>query len=157
VSHEAPTKEGLEKLKPYEEQLRAVALAFPEAKEDLPWGHSAFKVKGKTFMFMALSASGLGFSVKLPESAASALTLPFTEPMGYGLGKSGWVSANFKPGDPVPVALVKSWLLESYRAVAPKKLSAQLSGEAPKEAKAKRATSKTATRRAAAKRSTPRR
>lgn len=147
MSHEPPTKEVLEKLKSYEEQLRAAALAYPEAKEDLPWGHSAFKVKGKTFMFMGLSATGLGLSVKLPESAASALTLPFTEPTGYGLGKSGWVSANFKPGDSVPVALVKSWLLESYRAVAPKKLSAQLSGEAPKEAKAKRATAKRSTTR----------
>lgn len=150
MSHEAPTKEVLEKLKAYEEQLRAVALALPEAKEDLPWGHSAFKVNGKTFMFMSLSATGLGLSVKLPESAAPALTLPFTEPTGYGLGKSGWVSANFKPGDSVPVALMKSWLLESYRAVAPKKLSAQLSGEAP-------ATSKAPPRRTAAKRSTPRR
>ena len=44
------------------------------------------------------------------------------EPTGYGLGRSGWVTARFGPGDDVPLDLIRRWLVESYRAVAPKKL-----------------------------------
>lgn len=52
-----------------------------------------------------------------------ALMLPFAEPTGYGLGKSGWVTATFNAGEKAPpVALLKQWLDESYRAIAPKKL-----------------------------------
>jgi hypothetical protein len=66
--------------------------------------------------------------VKLPQSRAVALMLPFTEPTGYGLGKSGWVSARFPDGKPLPVPMLKAWIDESYRAQAPKKLVATLSG-----------------------------
>jgi len=52
--------------------------------------------------------------------------LPFTEPTGYGLGKSGWVSARFTGPHRPPVALLKAWIDESYRAQAPKKLVASL-------------------------------
>ena len=69
---------------------------------------------------------GLFLSVKLPESSYSALGLPFTEPTGYGLGKSGWVSANFGLKETPPVELLQDWIEESYRAIAPKKLVAQL-------------------------------
>jgi hypothetical protein len=62
-------------------------------------------------------------SCKLPDSAPFALTLPGVSPTGYGLGKSGWVSAQYKPGK-APVAMLRDWLRESYCAVAPKKLAA---------------------------------
>ncbi len=68
----------------------------------------------------------IGFSVKLPESGPDALDLPFAKPTGYGLGKSGWVSATFEPKDRPPAEILKEWILESYRAVAPKKLVAEL-------------------------------
>jgi len=109
-----------------EGELRDAALAFPETAEDFPWGHRAIKVKGKAFIFMALEDDSLSLSVKLPASAAQALELPFTEPAGYGMGKHGWVTASFGPGDDVPMELVRAWLAESYRAVAPKKLAAQV-------------------------------
>ena len=56
--------------------------------------------------------------------------LPFTKPTGYGLGKSGWVSASFPDGQ-IPVDMLKEWIDESYRAQAPKKLIAQLDGKSP--------------------------
>jgi hypothetical protein len=74
-------------------------------------------------------------SCKLPDSAPMALTLPGVAPTGYGLGKAGWVSAQYPPGK-APVAMLKEWLRESYCAVAPKKLAAQLSGAAPAPARA---------------------
>jgi hypothetical protein len=42
------------------------------------------------------------------------------------LGKSGWVTASFGNKDRIPLALLKAWLRESYLAIAPKKIAAQL-------------------------------
>ena len=55
-----------------------------------------------------------------------ALLLPFATPTGYGLGKSGWVSAHFVASDDPPLALLREWIDESYRAVAPKTMVAKL-------------------------------
>jgi predicted DNA-binding protein (MmcQ/YjbR family) len=107
--------------------LRAAALRFPEAVEEFPWGHSAIKVRGKAFVFMSAEGGKFGLSCKLPHSHEAALLLPFATPTGYGLGKSGWVSANFAEKDgKVPVALLEEWIGESYRSIAPKKLAATL-------------------------------
>jgi predicted DNA-binding protein (MmcQ/YjbR family) len=109
-----------------EAELRKIGMAFPEATEDFPWGHRALKVKGKAFVFMSNEEGVFSLSVKLPDSADFALMQPFAQPTGYGLGKSGWVSASFGKKDAVPVQLLGSWLRESYLAIAPKKLAAQL-------------------------------
>jgi len=109
-----------------ERLVREIALAYPEAYEEMPWGHSAIKVRKKSFLFMGTSDGRFSLSVKLPHSAEAALTLPFTEPTGYGLGKSGWVSARFDARDVPPLPMIREWIDESYRAVAPKKLVALL-------------------------------
>ena len=109
------------------EELRDTALQYPGTDEHFPWGETAIKVKGKSFLFMRAEEHALSLSVKLPHSREDALALPFTEPTHYGLGKSGWVTSSFKRGDDVPVGVLKDWLDESYRAVAPKKLVATLS------------------------------
>lgn len=104
-------------------ELRALAMSYPQTKEDFPWGHSAFKVKSKTFLFLTGDEKCLRVSLKLPESAQIALLQPFAKPTGYGLGKSGWVTAEFRPKDHVPLDLLAGWLEESFRAIAPKKLA----------------------------------
>ena len=112
--------------------LRKHALGYPETVEDFPWGHSAFKVKGKGFLFTYLNEEEgfLSLSMKLPVSAKEALMLPFASPTEYGLGKSGWVTARFKAADAVPLDMLQEWVDESFRAVAPKRLLAKLkSGE----------------------------
>jgi predicted DNA-binding protein (MmcQ/YjbR family) len=111
--------------------LLEFALGFPEAHEDHPWGETVVKVNKKIFVFLGKgveSEDGLSFGVKLPNSGTEALELPYTEPAGYGMGKYGWVSVNFKPGERPPVDMFLRWIEESYRAVAPKKLVAQLEG-----------------------------
>jgi len=107
--------------------LRAFALGYPEAYEDFPWGERVAKVKGKVFVFLGRDGNELGLSVKLPESGMLALGLTFASPTGYGLGKAGWVTVRFGKREKAPVALLRSWIDESYRAVAPKKLVAALS------------------------------
>jgi predicted DNA-binding protein (MmcQ/YjbR family) len=108
------------------QHVRAFAMAYPEAHEDFPWGETAIKVRGKMFVVMQQSATGFVVTVKLPVSRYFALEYPFTKPTGYGLGKSGWVTASFGPGDEVPLDVLEAWVDESYRAVAPKKLVAGL-------------------------------
>jgi predicted DNA-binding protein (MmcQ/YjbR family) len=110
----------------YEAALRKYALSFPETREEFPWGHRAIKVKNKTFVFLSSEASGIQISVKLPKSRGVALTLPFAEPTHYGLGRSGWVTASFTRGKNPPLDLLREWIEESYRAIAPKKLVASL-------------------------------
>lgn len=114
-------KKTLESL---ELDLRDYAMTFPEATEDSPWGHRAIKVKGKTYVFLGgeKNATELSLSVKLPTSRDMAVDLPFAEPTAYGLGKSGWVTARFTKVADVPMDLLRAWIEESYRAIAPKKL-----------------------------------
>lgn len=129
--------------------LRNVALGLPEAWEDFPWGDQAFKVRKKVFAFMDANAERLAMSVKLPHSADVALTLPFAEPTGHGLGKAGWVSVRFPVGEDIPVPLLIDFLHESYRAVAPKTLARQLDDPPPgatKKATKKKAAKKKATK-----------
>ena len=122
-------KTGSAGLRRISRALREFALSFPGATEDFPWGERVAKVKGKVFVFLGADpARGgpIGLSVKLPESGRDALDLPFAKPTGYGLGKAGWVSARFEPKDDPPLEILKGWIRESYRAVAPKKLVAEL-------------------------------
>ncbi len=121
---ETPLSPDLQRV---QESLRALAMGFPEVVEDFPWGHSAFKVRGKAFVFLAAEGDWLKLSVKLPQSHPFALDQPFAEPAGYGLGRAGWVSATFAAGDDVPTDLLAAWVAESFRAIAPKKLVASLS------------------------------
>ena len=114
-----------------EKQLRDYALTFPEATEDFPWGHRAIKVRKKAFVFMAVEDECFSFSLKLPSSADAVLLLPFTSPTGYGLGKSGWVTARFTEKQKIPLDWVRSWIEESYRAVAPKKLADKVQPSEP--------------------------
>jgi predicted DNA-binding protein (MmcQ/YjbR family) len=108
------------------EVLRTFALGFPEAREDFPWGERVVKVKDKVFVFLGRDDEDLGVTVKLPSSGLLALGLPFASPTGYGLGKSGWVTARFTAKDTPPLDLLRKWIEESYRAVAPKNLVAAL-------------------------------
>ena len=109
--------------------IRAHGLGFPEAEEDFPWGHTALKVRGKTFAWLGDEEGRFGMTVKLPVSRDFAELFDFASPAGYGLGKSGWISCRFAPGEEPDLELMKRWLVESYRAVAPKKLGALLSGD----------------------------
>ena len=105
--------------------LRAHGLAFPEASEDFPWGHTALKVRGKTFAWLD-KEKGLGLTVKLPVSRDFALVFDFAREAGYGLGRAGWITCRFADGEVADLDLLKRWIAESYRAVAPKKLAALL-------------------------------
>jgi predicted DNA-binding protein (MmcQ/YjbR family) len=102
--------------------LRETALEYPHTEEAHPWGETAIKVKGKTFLFMRLAPTELSFSVKLPMSGNQALALPFAKPTEYGMGKHGWVTVRVAKVTKALEAQFIEWLDESFRAVAPKKV-----------------------------------
>ncbi|CAN5764643.1 hypothetical protein BH20ACT14_BH20ACT14_15600 [soil metagenome] len=106
------------------EKVRTFALSLPEASEEHHWGEDVAKVRGKIFVFLGSTASRR-MTVKLDESHAHALSIDGAEPTGYGLGKSGWVTVPLRARD-VNVALLRDWVEESYRIVAPKGLVAEL-------------------------------
>lgn len=126
----------------FAEPLKKFAMDLPGAYEDHPWGETVAKVAKKVFVFFGHEAAGdFGMSVKLPHSKSEALSLDYCEPTGYGLGKSGWVSVNLSKAKPNPeLDMLTDWILESYRAIAPKKMLAEL--EAPKTTKNKKAPKK---------------
>jgi predicted DNA-binding protein (MmcQ/YjbR family) len=106
------------------EKVLAFALSLPEAVEEHPWGEDVTKVRGKIFVF-AGSTGSRRMSVKLAESHAHALAIDGAEPTGYGLGKAGWVTVPLRaPG--VSLDVLRDWVEESYRIVAPKRLVAKL-------------------------------
>lgn len=111
-----------------QEKLRLHGLALPEATEDHPWGHIALKVKKKAFVFMSgaeFYEGKFSITVKLPKSGEIVkASLPNVAAAGYGLGKSGWVTATFAPKDKIDIAMLKDWIDQSYVAIAPKKLGA---------------------------------
>ncbi|HUG64368.1 MAG TPA: MmcQ/YjbR family DNA-binding protein [Gaiellaceae bacterium] len=109
------------------ENVLFFALSLPETAEDRPWEEDVVvKVRGKIFVF-AGQAGSKRMSVKLAESHAHALAIDGAEPTGYGLGKAGWVTVPFRaPG--VSIAVLRDWVEESYRIVAPKRLVVELDG-----------------------------
>lgn len=114
------------------EALKIFALALPSAVEEHPWGETVVKVNRRVFIFFGGwngDGTWLSVTVKLPNTGEDALQLPFTEPAGYGMGRHGWVTARFPTADAPPIDLVQDWILESYRAIAPKRVIAQLDSE----------------------------
>jgi len=107
------------------EALRSYALTLPEAYEDHPWSESVVKVRKKIFVFFGTDGSDEpGLGMKLNSSQPLALAQPGVAPSGYGLGKAGWVSIRLN--DEMPYEMLREWIEESYRVVAPKTLVAQL-------------------------------
>jgi predicted DNA-binding protein (MmcQ/YjbR family) len=107
-------------------RLLAFALGLPEAYEDHPWDEDVAKVNNKVFVFLGAEGSpDPAMSVKLRDSLDQALSVSGAAPTGYGLGRAGWVTVPFRDTTP-PLAVLKDWVEESYRIVAPRSLVDQL-------------------------------
>jgi predicted DNA-binding protein (MmcQ/YjbR family) len=132
-------------LKAAKARLLKYALAKPDTTLEHPWGENVAKVRGKVFVFLGLETSAGVMGVKLTNALLYAKSLPYVEPMGYGLGESGWVSVN-TPKGAVPVKMFEEWIDESYANVAPKRVSR--AAASPRDARGSKATSRTSTRHA---------
>jgi predicted DNA-binding protein (MmcQ/YjbR family) len=108
-------------------EVRAFALSLPGAWEDFPWDESVAKVGRKVFVFFGSDqrAGPPMMTVKLAESNGHALAIEGAQPTGYGLGRAGWVDVPLE-ADGVTLDVLRDWVEESYRIVAPKRLTAEL-------------------------------
>jgi DNA-binding transcriptional ArsR family regulator len=102
--------------------VRNIALAYPEAREASGRNERIIRVRSRPFLLLREAESRWGLTVNLPLSRTAALKLPFASPVLYRLGKSDWVTAEFGPGDDLPLEVLWEWVDESYRAVAPRRL-----------------------------------
>ena len=102
-------------------EIRRLALRFPEAYEDSPWGHPVFKVAdNRMFAAMSEADGALRLTVKLTaEEREIAMLLPFVEKAKY-VGRYGWVTAVVRDEESLEAAL--EWLRESYWLRAPEHL-----------------------------------
>lgn len=103
------------------DRIRALALSFPEAYEDEPWGHPVFKVgQNKMFAAMSVGRRSVELTVKLTaEEREIAQLLPFVRRARY-VGRYGWVTAEVTDEESLDAAL--EWLRESYWLKAPPSL-----------------------------------
>jgi predicted DNA-binding protein (MmcQ/YjbR family) len=101
--------------------IRALALSFPEAYEDAPWGFPVFKVAdNRLFALLQDEGSAAEVTVKLgPEEREIALLHPWVRVASY-VGRYGWVTASVEDEDALDTVL--EWVRESYYLKAPAKL-----------------------------------
>ena len=112
--------------------LRTLALGFPGAWADNPWGDSVVKVGKKIFVFLGNEAEAADVStvtVKVPESHEHARSFTGAMPTGYGLGKAGWVTIPIAGMGRDDAEVLHDFVEESYRTIAPKKLIKELDAE----------------------------
>ncbi len=107
-------------------RIRDLCLSLPEAAEKETWGHPTFRVLDKIFVMAGVSDDdGVTVSMKAAPGEQEALLAvghPFFFPQ-Y-VGSKGWIGMHIDADTEWEEAA--ELVGESYRAIAPKRLSAQL-------------------------------
>ena len=103
----------------FAERIRELALSFPQAYEDHPWGDfPVFKVPpNKVFGWLTIEPDAALLTVKLTaEEREVAHLLPYVSVARY-VGRYGWITAAVSDEESLVAAL--EWLRESYWLKAP--------------------------------------
>jgi predicted DNA-binding protein (MmcQ/YjbR family) len=103
----------------FADSVRTLALSFPQAHEDAPWGFPVFKVGADTlFAWMTEHADGrVDVTVKLSaEEREIAELLPWVHRATLA-GRYGWTTVEVSDDDTLAATL--EWLRESYWLKAP--------------------------------------
>ena len=97
----------------YMDRVRALALSFPQAYEDAPWGFPVFKVgANKLFAWMHASGDGVEVTVKLTaEEREIVELLPWVRRASH-VGRYGWVTIEVTSEETLEATL--EWMRESY-------------------------------------------
>jgi hypothetical protein len=106
--------------------LRKLALSYPETEEGTTCDKSAFKVRGKSFLFVGTGGAVLTVMLKLGPSLAEAESLAAKRPANCKVGNTGWVTLTLAAGESLPPKLLEKWVAESFRLLAPKQVVALL-------------------------------
>ena len=110
--------------------LTEICLALPEAERTYTGQHARFLVRGKTFAYYLVDHHGdgiVGITCKAPPGAAEAMIA--SDPTRFYrpdyLGPRGWVGLRLDH-EPVDWTEAAELLADSYRLIAPKRLSSLL-------------------------------
>ena len=107
-----------------ERRITELALSFPEAYEDRPWGDfPVFKVgQNKVFGWVVAREESVDVTVKLTaEEREMAHLLPYVRTASH-VGRYGWITAAVSDEESLEAAL--EWLRESYWLKCPAELRA---------------------------------
>jgi predicted DNA-binding protein (MmcQ/YjbR family) len=104
------------------DRIRAIAMALPEATEELTWEEINFRVRKKIFVFPGRGGS-ISFKADRDELPA-LLDDPRFSPAPY-LARGGWVLMDLTAA-PIDWTEVAELVTTSYSLVAPKRLVAQI-------------------------------
>lgn len=109
-------------------RVRELALSFPEAYEDAPWGFPVFKVgSNRMFAWMQVESDAVRVTVKLtPEEREIAHLLSYVTKASH-VGRYGWVTATLTDAETLDAGL--EWLRESYWLKAPAELRSAVEGD----------------------------
>ncbi len=108
------------------ETIRMLALQLPETSEGSSCVNRAFKAGNKNFAFLGEKDELCGLRLKLASSIPELEERAKLQPDRYQVGKGGWTMVRFAPDDPPRTDDLKTWLLESFVLLAPKRVSAKL-------------------------------
>jgi predicted DNA-binding protein (MmcQ/YjbR family) len=108
-------------------KLEEIVARLPEAgRVDIEaWGgEPTFRVHGKSFVFSSPDAGSIGVKLPYEEAVAVVASDAHAKPMGYGLGRHGWVSISIpKRTSARRWREIEEWIRTSYTLVAPTKLA----------------------------------
>jgi predicted DNA-binding protein (MmcQ/YjbR family) len=110
-------------------EIHELALSFPDAYEDRPWGDfPVYKVgENRVFGWAVRDDTAVRVTVKLTqEEREIAYLLPYVRRAAY-VGRYGWVKADVTDGESLEAAL--EWLRESYWLKAPAHLRSAVEAE----------------------------
>ena len=100
------------------DELRAVALALPEAEERETWGTSTFRVRDR--IFAILGERSVTIKATPQEQALLLSSDPETFSYAAYVGRFGWVTVRLAT---VETSVLRGLLTEAWRSAAPKKLA----------------------------------
>jgi hypothetical protein len=110
------------------QRLSEICCELPEARRELSGRHAVFKVRGRTFAYYLDDHHGdgiVGVVFKTPANEGLIAADPDRFYMPSYIGHRGWAGLRLDTG-PVDWTEVADFVTDSYLAVAPKRLAAQL-------------------------------
>lgn len=107
------------------EEIRRIALALPDATEELTWDDVNFRVRKKIFCFPA----AWGMTVKADPDELDALLGDERFELAAYVGRFGWVTMTVDPAE-ADLEELGELILTSYVQIAPKTLGRQALAEA---------------------------
>ena len=104
--------------------IRRIALALPEATEEVTWGSDlTFRVRGKIFAITGEEATGVSIKASPDDQVALIASDPEMFCASAYVGPFGWVTVDLTRVDP---DLLERLLRDAWRRTAPRRLAATI-------------------------------